>query len=83
MGDPGIELLYRLAIEGATAKTDDVLDSMPLPEPAASPHIVAPYGEKIAIHMGMTETACRYFGDPEAKKLSADDGWVVRPLEKG
>lgn len=63
--------------------TLEVLDSLPLPEPAASPHIIAPYGKKTAIYIGMTETLRRYFWDPEAKKLLADDSWVVRPLLAG
>jgi len=64
-------------------KTLEVLDSLPLPEPAPSPHIIAPYGDRIAIYMGMAETAARYFWDPKSKKLSADKSWVVRPLAKG
>lgn len=64
-------------------ETLEVLDSLPLPEPVASPHIVAPYGEKTAIYLGATKTLRRYFWDPEAKKLSADDSWVIRPLKEG
>lgn len=64
-------------------KTLEVLDWLQLPEPAASPHIIAPFHDKIAIYAGMTETARRYFWDPATKKLSADDTWVVRPLENG
>lgn len=64
-------------------ETLEVLDSLPLPEPAASPHIIDTYGDKAAIYLGMTQTLRRYFWDPKTKKLSADDGWVVRPLVDG
>jgi len=63
--------------------TLEVLDSLPLPEPAPSPHIIAPYHDRIAIYMGMSETAARYFWDPQAKKLSADESWMVQTLEEG
>ncbi len=64
-------------------KTLEVLDSLPLPAPAPSPHIIAPYGDKTAIYMGLEDSARRYFWDPAAKKLSADDSWVGRPLVEG
>lgn len=64
-------------------ETLEVFDSLPLPEPAPSPHIVAPYHDKVAIYMGMIHTAARYFWDPATKKLSADEGWMVQPLAKG
>jgi hypothetical protein len=63
--------------------TLEVLDIIALPEPAASPHIVTMYKDKIAIYLGMTKTARRYFWDPSTKKLSADENWVVSPLAKG
>lgn len=61
----------------------DVLDSLPLPEPVPSPHIIAPYHDRIAIYMGMSQTAARYFWDPETKKLSADESWMVQTLAEG
>lgn len=64
-------------------KTLDVLDSLPLPEPAPSPHIVVPFHDKIAIYMGMQETAGRFFWDPKTRKLSADETWQVKPLAEG
>lgn len=64
-------------------KTLEVLDSLPLPEPAPSPHIIAPYHDKIAIYMGMITTAARYFWDPVTKKLSADKSWMIQPLAEG
>ncbi|MGB7934627.1 MAG: hypothetical protein WCH04_20860 [Gammaproteobacteria bacterium] len=69
-----------VAVDPETLK---VLDSLPLPEPAPSPHIIAPYHDKIAIYMGMINTAVRYFWDPATKKLSADEDWMVRPLAEG
>ena len=63
--------------------TLEVLDSLPLPEPAPSPHIIAPFHDKIAIYMGMIKTAARYFWDPETRKLSADTSWMIQPLAEG
>jgi hypothetical protein len=63
--------------------TLEVLDQLPLPEPAPSPHIVAAYGDRIAIYMGMNSSVRRYFWDPETKKLSADDDWVIFPMAEG
>jgi len=63
--------------------TLEVLDSLPLPEPSPSPHIVAPFHDKIAIYVPMLSVAARYFWDPATKKLSADKGWVIHPLEEG
>ena len=34
-------------------------------------------GDKIAIYFGSTQNMYRYFWDPTAKTLSADDSWVV------
>ncbi|ODS00278.1 hypothetical protein AUC68_01120 [Methyloceanibacter methanicus] len=64
-------------------KTLEILDWLQLPEPAPSPHIIAPYGEKIAIYMGMEETLGRFFWDPAAKKLSTDESWQIKPLAPG
>jgi len=64
-------------------ETLEVLDSLELPEPAPSPHIIASYGDKTAIYMGMQNTLGRFFWDPETKKLSADETWQVKPLVEG
>jgi len=69
-----------LAVDSDTL---EVLDQLLLPEPATSPHIVTMYGDKIAIYIGMNESARRYFWDPAAKKMSADDSWVVYPIKEG
>jgi len=63
--------------------TLEVLDMLQLPEPASSPHIVTMFGDRIAIYIGMNVSARRYFWDPATKKLSADDSWVVYPIQKG
>ena len=60
--------------------TLDVLDMIQLPEPAPSPHIIAPFHGKTAIYLGMETTLARYFWDPTSKKLSADETWVAKPL---
>ena len=64
-------------------KTLDVLDMYQLPETAASPHIIEAYGDKIAIYVPMMDTLGRYFWDPAARKITADDTWVARPLVEG
>ncbi|MEF8721345.1 hypothetical protein [Candidatus Accumulibacter sp. ACC012] len=63
--------------------TLEVLDDIPLPEPASSPHIVSMYEGRIAIYIGMDKSARRYFWDPATKKLSADDSWVIHPMQEG
>ena len=63
--------------------TLEVLDMLQLPEPASSPHIVTTFEDKIAIYIGMNESARRYFWNPNSKKLSADDSWVIYPMQKG
>ena len=64
-------------------QTLEVLDWLQLPQPAPSPHIIAPYHDRIAIYMGMAETLARFFWDPVTKKLSADESWMIRPLAEG
>ncbi len=64
-------------------ETLEVLSQLQLPEPAASPHIVTPHGDRIAIYLGMTQTARRYYWDPKSQKLSADENWIVRPQQPG
>lgn len=63
--------------------TLEVLASLPLPEPAASPHIVAMHDGRIAIYVSFSTSLRRYYWDPKAKKLSADNDWIVRPLAPG
>ena len=63
--------------------TLEVLDTLQLPEPASSPHIVTMFEGRIAIYIGMNESARRYFWDPISKKLSADESWVLHPIQKG
>lgn len=63
--------------------TLEVLDHLDLPAPAASPHIVDMLGDKIAIYIGTDSSMLRYFWDPQAKKLSADESWIVHPLKEG
>jgi hypothetical protein len=64
-------------------KTLEVLDTYQLPQTAASPHVIAPYGDKIAIYVPMFDKLARYFWDPAAKKITADDTWVANPLVDG
>ena len=63
--------------------TLEVLDQLPLPEPASSPHIVTTFEGRIAIYIGMNTSARRYYWDPKTKKLAADESWVIYPIQKG
>ncbi len=44
--------------------TLEVLDHLPLPEPATVPHIVSMYEGRIAIYVGVDSGALRFFWDP-------------------
>jgi hypothetical protein len=61
----------------------EVLDSLPLPEPSTVPHAITMYEGRIAIYIGMNESARRAFWDPATKKLSMDESWVIHPMQKG
>ncbi|MBK9521906.1 MAG: hypothetical protein IPO13_09920 [Rhodocyclaceae bacterium] len=61
----------------------EVLDSVPLPEPATVPHTITMYAGRIAIYVGVNSGALRYFWDPATKKLTQDTSWVVSPMKKG
>lgn len=63
--------------------TLEVLDMLQLPEAAPSPHIVTMYKDRIAIYIGMDKSVRRYFWDPANNRLSADDSWVVFPIQEG
>ncbi len=65
------------------ADTLAVLDMLQLPEPASSPHIVTTFEGRIAIYIGMNTSARRYFWEPATRKLSADESWVIYPIQKG
>jgi hypothetical protein len=63
--------------------TLEVLDSIELPEPATSPHIVTTFEGRIAIYIAMNTMVQRAFWDPATRKLSLDDSWVIRPMAEG
>ena len=63
--------------------TLEVLDSLALPEPATVPHVITMFEGRIAIYLGVNSGALRYFWDPQAKKLSQDTSWVVKPMKEG
>jgi hypothetical protein len=63
--------------------TLEVLDWLQLPEPAPSPFDVTMYQGRIAVYVGMADSVRRYFWDPATKKLSADESWVIHPMQKG
>ncbi|NJN05870.1 MAG: hypothetical protein HC814_05170, partial [Rhodobacteraceae bacterium] len=63
--------------------TLEVIDELQLPEPCSSPHVVTMFEGRIAIYIGMNQSARRYFWDPATKKLSADKSWEIYPMAKG
>ena len=63
--------------------TLEVLDSIALPEPATVPHVITMFEGRIAIYLGVNSGALRYFWDPQAKKISQDTSWVVKPMKEG
>ncbi len=63
--------------------TLEILAELTLPEPAISPHIVAPFDGRIAIYIGYSESVRRAFWDPATRRLSHDPTWVVRPMREG
>ncbi|MHC4180392.1 MAG: YncE family protein, partial [Planctomycetota bacterium] len=69
-----------LAVDGETL---EVLDTVQLPELAATPHGITMFDDRIAIYTGATEAAYRCFWDPDSKKLSLDESWQVSYLAEG
>jgi hypothetical protein len=63
--------------------TLDILDAAPVPEAAASPHIITTFDGKSAIYVSGSTHLYRYFWDPKAKKLSADRSRAVSYLNPG
>jgi hypothetical protein len=63
--------------------TLEVLDMLQLPEPAPSPFDVTMYQGRIAVYVGLADSVRRYFWDPATQKLSADESWVIHPMQKG
>ncbi len=63
--------------------TLEILDQLALPEPSTVPHAITMFEGKIAIYIGMNESARRAFWDPATKKLSMDETWVLHPMQKG
>jgi hypothetical protein len=64
-------------------ETLDILDDIPLPEPSDVPHAVTMFEGRIAIYLGMNQSARRAFWDPASQKLSLDESWAIFPMEKG
>lgn len=60
-----------------------VLDTLQLPELAATPHGITTFEDKIAIYACANEHAYRCFWDPDAKNLSFDESWKVPYLMEG
>jgi hypothetical protein len=63
--------------------TLEILHDIALPEPSTVPHAITLYEGRIAIYLGMNESARRAFWDPVAKKLTMDDSWAIFPMQKG
>lgn len=71
---------YMVAVHPDTL---EILAEMPLPEPATVPHSITMFEGKITIYIGMDSGCRRAFWDPAAKKLSIDDTWHMKPIQKG
>lgn len=71
------------SVLAVNAETLEVIDELQLPEPAPSPHIITMFDGKIAIYVGLNQSLRRYFWDPYAKRLSADENWQVFPMQDG
>jgi hypothetical protein len=69
-----------VAVDGQTL---EVLDTAQLPELAATPHGITMFDGRIAIYTCADEHAYRFFWDPDSKKLSLDESWVVSYLAEG
>ena len=69
-----------VAVDGETLQ---VLDTLQLPELAATPHGITTFEGKIAIYACANEHAYRCFWDPASKKLSFDKTWIVPYLSEG
>jgi hypothetical protein len=63
--------------------TLEVLHDIQMPEPATSPHIITMFEGRIAIYVPMDTMVQRAFWDPATKKLSLDESWLIRPMQKG
>lgn len=64
-------------------ETLEVLDDMPMPEPATAPHIIAAYEGRIAIYIPTVSSVIRCFWDPASRTLSMDESWVMKPMKPG
>lgn len=71
---------YMVAVDPDTL---EILDGLQLPEPATVPHSITMFDGKIAIYIGVDSGCRRAFWDPAAKKLTMDDTWHMKPMEKG
>ncbi len=69
-----------VAVDGQTL---EVLDTVQLPELAATPHGITMFGDRIAIYACATDSAYRVFWDPKSKKLSLDESWQGSYLSEG
>jgi hypothetical protein len=63
--------------------TLEMLDSVSMPEPATTPHVIAMFEGRMAIYISANVHAFRYFWDPKTKKLVRDTSWVVSYLHPG
>lgn len=71
-------------IHAVNPETLEIYDSVSVPSNAVSPHSVTVHDGKIMIYVTSVTDFYRFIWDPEAKKLSQDNGWVVENyLEDG
>jgi hypothetical protein len=79
-GGPEMKPSPMLAIDPDTL---EIYDELVMPEDSATPTVIAPYEDKIAIYNAMTEHAYRVFWDPETRQLTLDPTWGPAYLADG
>jgi hypothetical protein len=70
-------------IVAVNGETLEVLDTLQLPQLAATPHGITTFDGKITIYVCANDNAYRCFWDPDSKKLSFDETWIVPYLSEG
>lgn len=63
--------------------TLEVLDTIDLPQPSTTPHVITEFDGKTAIYVSMNTIVGRYYWDPETQTLSEDADWQPTPTVEG
>jgi hypothetical protein len=83
-GPGGVQASPGSNICAVNPDTFEIYDAIDVPENTVTPHSIAMFEGKIAIYAPSWLKVHRFFWDPETKKLSKDDDWVISDyLEPG